>query len=127
MFPKLRAGFEVVAADFAGGGGDDLGFAVVFDDERGGPGGAFFARLFPEGLAGAFVEGGDEVFGFVIPNDDEGVAVKDGGTAFAEGVPQPTRTPTRPRSPTAPGSAILKPHPPELPPPSDQTPSDFAR
>lgn len=85
-FPDLRAGFEIVAANALGGADDDLWFAIDFHDEGSGPGGDFVAFRFPELFAGGFIEGVDEGVAFVIPVDDEFVAVEDGGTAFAVGV-----------------------------------------
>ena len=55
----------------------------MFDDERRGPGGLFVASDFPALLAGAFVEGVKERVAFMIPANDERVAMEHGRTAFA--------------------------------------------
>jgi hypothetical protein len=66
-----------------------LRFSVVFDDQGRGPGRAFFSRRFPKRFAGLFVQGNDERVAFVIPIDDDRIAVKRGRTAFAETVLDP--------------------------------------
>ena len=85
-FPKLRAGGRIIAAHALGRADDDLRLAFVLDHERRGPGGLFIARNFPELLSGAFVKGVEVRVSFVIPANNEPVAVEHGRTAFAVGV-----------------------------------------
>ena len=75
---------EVVAAHFAGGGGDDLRFAAVSHDDRRGPGVAFSAVLFPNGFASLGVEHFDGRLPLMISHDDEFAVVNHGRAAFAE-------------------------------------------
>ena len=85
-FPEQSAGREVIAAHALGRADHDLRLAFVLDDERRGPGSLFVARDFPALFAGAFVEGVEEGVAFMIPADDQRVAVKHGRTAFAVGM-----------------------------------------
>ena len=56
-FPELSARGDVITAHALRCADDDLRLALVFDDERSGPGGFFIARNFPESFAGMFVQG----------------------------------------------------------------------
>ena len=58
----------------------------MLDDDRRGPRGDFFAIDFPPLVAGALVERDDERISFVVPVDDERVAVKHGRASLAVAV-----------------------------------------
>ena len=84
--PALLAGGEVVAHHAVGPGHHHLRRALARDHERGRPRGGLVAVLAPALLAARSVERHDEIGPFVVPGDDERLAVERRGRALAEAV-----------------------------------------
>src|SRR6185369_5488906 len=82
--PDLPSGRQVVATGTIRAADNDLSFAAMFNNERRGPAGRLVARGAPEFVASSLVEGDDEVFLFVVPGNDDGVAIERGRCAFAK-------------------------------------------
>src|SRR4029079_9634881 len=74
-FPEESARREVVTAHALRRANHHLHFALVLDHEWRGPGGLCVAGDLPALLAGSFVEGIKEGITFMIPADNERVAV----------------------------------------------------
>src|SRR5207244_1794209 len=81
-FPKLSTGGQVIAADTFRCADNHLRLAFVLDNERSGPGSLFIASNLPECFTGALIERVNERVRFLIPGNDERIAVKHGGTSL---------------------------------------------
>ena len=92
--PEEFAGGQIVAAGVLGAVDDDLRAAVMLDDQRRVPGAALVAFLLPPRRARLRIEDDEGGVFFLVPVEDEIVAVDHRRDAS----PQPSRVLSRPRS-----------------------------